>query len=411
VLLVALIATSAFLSCSETALFSLSRAQLLRLREDGHAAGRAIAQMMRDPRQLLMVVLLGGELANTAFFGIWTLAVLSLRAQVNLGFWASAGLLVLQLFLVLLVGEVLPKSLAISVPMAVARLVALPLATLARVLGPLARVFTAVVIEPLTRLLLPPQKRSTLLTADELAALLEHSANRGQITPNESAWLREIIELSRVKVAHIMVPRVDMVAYDVDEPAAGLVELFRKTRRVKIPVYRGDLDNTLGVIHAKELLLEPETPLAELARPVPFAPEMGTVDKLLLSFRQNSAEMAIVVDEYGGTAGLVTLEDAVEEIVGELLAPDEAPPEPVKPIGPGEYLLSGDLSVNEWSDVFGVDLQAERISTIGGLAMSLLGRVPKVGDLVRTGNLEFTVESVARHRVQRLRVRLLEEVG
>jgi CBS domain containing-hemolysin-like protein len=121
--------------------------------------------------------------------------------------------------------------------------------------------------------------------------------------------------------------------------------------------------------------------------------------------------MAIVVDEYGGTAGLVTLEDAVEEIVGELLAPDEAPPEPVKPIGPGEYLLSGDLSVNEWSDVFGVDLQAERISTIGGLAMSLLGRVPKVGDLVRTGNLEFTVESVARHRVQRLRVRLLEEVG
>lgn len=411
VLLAVLIATSAFLSGSETALFSLSRSQLLRFREEGHPAGRAIARMMRDPRQLLMVVLLGGELANTAFYGVWTLLVLSLQAQMHLEFWASGLLLLLQLFMVLLVAEMLPKSLAVAVPVLVSRLVALPMAALTRVLGPLARVFTIAVTEPLTRLLLPLRKHSDLLTADELAALLEHSGRRGQITPNESAWLREIIELSRIKVAHIMVPRVDMVAYDIDEPASGLAALFRKTRLTKIPVYREDPDNTLGVIFAKELLLEPDRPLTELVRPVPFAPEMGTVDKLLLRFRQTAAETAIVVDEYGGTAGLVTLEDAVEEIVGDLMAPDEVPAEPVKQTGPGEYLISGGLSVNEWSDVFGVDLEAERISTLGGLVMSLLGRVPKVGDVVRTGNLEFTVEAVARHRIGLLRLRLLEEVG
>lgn len=191
--------------------------------------------------------------------------------------------------------------------------------------------------------------------------------------------------------------------------ATGLIELFRRTQQVKIPIYRGDLDNTLGIIHAKELLLGATRPLAELVRPVPFVPEMGTVDKLLLRFHQTSTETAIVVDEYGGTAGLVMLEDALEEIVGDLMASPEEEAEPVQQIGPREYLLSGDLSIHEWSDVFGVDLEAERISTIGGLVLSLLGHVPKVGDAVKTGNLEFTVESVARHRIQMLRLRLVGE--
>lgn len=194
VLLAILLAGMMFFSASETALFSLSCAQLLRLREEKHATGRAISQIMRDPRQLLMVILLAMELISAAFFIVWTMLVLMLRQQVHFGTIASAVLILLQLFLMLLVGEVLPKNLAISVPVVIARLVALPMAAIVRLLSPIARIFTAAITEPLTRLFVTEKQRSTLLTSEELASLLDHSAHRGHIAPNESAWLREIID-------------------------------------------------------------------------------------------------------------------------------------------------------------------------------------------------------------------------
>jgi len=408
VALLVLLACSAFFSGSETALFSLSPAQLMRFRQGGGRVGRTINHLLHHPRRLLMVILLGNQLVNVAFFAVATGLIVGLdRVEAAA---AYRGLMApIPLLLIILLGEVCPKNLAISAPAAFARTVAVPLAILVKLLGPVQEAISAGLIEPLTRLFAPSRQESPVLKQRELSELLAVAGRHAMIPPDESAWLQEVLRLGGRKISEIMVPRVDIVAYDADAPPAGLVALFRRTRLVKIPVYRDDLDHTLGVVYAKELLLNPAGSLAEMAKPVPFVPESGSVDKLLQQFRRMRSQMAIVVDEYGGTAGLVTLEDALEEIVGEIATEGEPVAEPVRQVGPDEYLIDGNLAVHDWADVFGVDLRAERISTIGGLVMSLLDRVPAAGDVARTGNLEFTVESVRGRRIRSLRLRVLGE--
>ena len=402
-----LVLCSAFFSGSETALFSLSPAELLRFRRDDRRVGRLVASLMRNPRRLLMAILLGNELVNVAFFAISAVMVLELRGEV--GRWLDALLLLLPLIAIILLGEVCPKNLAVVTPGTIARLSAVPLSLLVWLLGPVQRSLNVWLIGPLTRLLAPARPVTTALTPAELTSLLELSKRRGMLSADQSTWLQEVIGLSRIRVADIMVPRVDVVAYDIDASPDGLVDLFRKTSLVRIPVCRGDLDDPLGVVHAKDLLLARARELGSLVRPVPYVPEAGTVDKLLQQFRRMKTQMAIVVDEYGGTAGLVTLEDVLEEIVGEIAAPDEEAVEPVRRVGPREYLLDGNLAIHEWSGVFGVDLQVRRVSTIGGLVMSLLDRVPNVGDVATYGNLEFTVQSMHRRRIQQVRLVLGEQ--
>jgi len=406
--LAGLVMCSGFFSGSETALFSLSRAQLLKFRQGDRRTGHVVARLMGDPHGLLMVLLMGNQLVNVAFYAVSATLIFELAAAAEAGWLAEAGLLAAPLLVLILLGEVGPKGLALAFPGRFAQVVAVPLAGVVRLLGPVQSALSVWLIEPLTRLFSPSDRPGQPLTADELSALLAVSGKQGAIGANESAWLQEVIELGRLRVTDIMVPRVDMVAYDVDAPPAGLVELFRRSGLVKVPVYRGDLDNTVGLVHAKALLLSGGVPLEELARPIPYVPEAGTVDKLLQQFRKTRTQMAIVVDEYGGTAGLVTLEDALEEIVGEIASPGEPPAQPVRELGGGEYLIDGNLPIHEWLDAFGMDLPSARVSTMGGLVMSLLGHVPAVGDKADYRNLQFTVEAVDRHRVRRLRLRLKE---
>jgi putative hemolysin len=221
--------------------------------------------------------------------------------------------------------------------------------------------------------------------------------------------LQEIMELSDLRIHDIMIPRVDIVAYDIAGPADGLVEEFRRTHLRRIPVHEGDIDNILGVVHAKQLLLSPETPLRDLIVSVPFVPEAGIVERVLLQLMVTKSQMAIVVDEYGGTAGLVTLEDILEEVVGDIPDPHDLDRGPaVEQISDREYLLDGNLAIHEWTDAFKIDLSGQRISTIGGFVTSLLGKIPQTGESVTYRNLKFTVESMRHRRIGKIRLERLE---
>jgi CBS domain containing-hemolysin-like protein len=205
-----------------------------------------------------------------------------------------------------------------------------------------------------------------------------------------------------------MVPRVDLVAFDLSRPRAELLDLFRRTGFRKVPAHEGSVDNILGLLHAKRLVLNPEAPLRSLLSPVPFVPLQADLEKVLLQFRVTRTQMAIVVDEYGGTAGLVTLEDVLEEIVGDIPAPRDAEEEaPVRQVGPGEYLVEGNLAIHEWRDFLKIELPSRRISTLGGFVLAQLGHVPQIGEQVRFRNLLFTVEGLRGRRIGALRVRLL----
>lgn len=402
-----LAAGSGFFSGTETALFSLTRGQIHRMRDHGRA-GAIVAWLLGRPRRVLNTLLLGNMLVNVAYTGVSATVIFALKDAGGAG-WAVAAAPFVFLLVLILVGEVTPKMLAAATCESWSLLTAVPMALLQRVLTPVVWLLEVVLVSPLSRMIAPRQTVRTYVTPDELAAVLDLSAKRGVIDRDVTFMLQEIVELTDLRVADIMVPRVDMVAYDLAGSREGLLDLFRRTHLRRVPVYEGDLDRIEGIIHAKRLLLNPKAPLRQLVRKVLFVPESANLEQLLTQLRAKGWQMAIAVDEYGGTAGLVTLEDALEEIVGDIPDPQDQQRGPaVERRGEREYVIDADLAVHEWADAFGMDLSGGRISTVGGFVTSLLGRIPREGDTASYRNLRFTVESMRGRRVGKLRVELLE---
>jgi putative hemolysin len=400
-----LLGGGAFFNAAETALFSLSRSQLYRL-SNGGGPGRLAATLVARPRRLLNTILLGNMLACTAYVSLGAVMAMQMPRR-GLPAWVEGAASLAMLLVLILVGEVVPKSLALAGGERVAILVAPPLAAIQKALAPPLWLLRTLVVTPVTRLLaVPPDARGDM-TPDELAALLKLSAHRGMLEHDANTLLQEILELKDLRVRDVMAPRVDMVAFDLSRPREELLDLFRRTAFRKVPAYEGRVDNILGLIHAKRFILNPSLSPRELLSPVPFVPLQANLEKTLLQFRVTRTQMAIVVDEYGGTAGLVTLEDVLEEIVGDIPAPrDEAQGPAVRQAGPDEYLIEGNLAIHEWRDFAGIELPSRRISTLGGFVLAQLGHVPQVGEQVRFRNLLFTVESLHGRRVGTLRVRL-----
>ncbi len=409
-----LLAASGFFSGSETALFNLSRDQLRRFRSARSPFRNLSARLMDDPRRLLVTVLFGNMTVNVAFFAMSVVLILSIDRShpEQAGTWRWV-ISVLAPLLVIVFGEVTPKSLAATMPGRLAPIAAGPLTVLAYVVLPLGLVLNKLIIVPLERLITGrrPQKHPHV-TTEELRSLVEVAAKEGAVSPDESDMLTEVLELGELRVREVMTPRVEIIACDVSTPTREAIDLFIRSRHSKLLVYEGEIDNVRGVVYAKRALLSPDEPLEDLLRPVHYVPESKTVESLLRDFRMERIQFALVVDEYGGLAGLVTLEDCLEEIVGEIEDTDEEPlVEPVRRVSDTEYLLAGNLSVRSWADLFDLSPPADggRYSTVAGFVTSLLGRVPVRGDTVRWRNLEFAVEEVSHRRVTRVRLKLLGE--
>ena len=402
---------SAFFSGSETALFTLSPADLQRFGATGGLGARSVGRLMRRPRRLLNTLLLGNMIVNIAFSATAAVLVLE-RQRAGQGAWGVALASLLPLLAVILFGEVTPKMLAYSVARQWSVVVAWPILLLQRVFVPVLWFLERGLVNPLTRLVAPHASSAPFITAEELSALMALSARRGILDPDAGEMLQEIIQLKDLDARDVMVPRLEMVGFDIAHDRQELIDLFRKTRLRKVPVYEGDFDHVLGVIHAKRVLMQPDGELRGMVRPVSYLPEAADLERVLHHFRSRHTQMAIVVDEYGGTAGLITLEDVLEEIVGDIRDIDEAEPSPaVRRISDREYVLSGRLLVRDWAEMFDLEPVEKRISSLGGLVTQLLGRIPQVGDVVMYRNLRFTVTALRGRRVHTLRLELLDEGG
>jgi putative hemolysin len=399
---------SGFFSGTETAMFNLTRGQLYRMRQNQGRLGHLVVTLMRRPQRLLNTLLLGNMIVNVAYTALTAVIILDLHRE-GVAAWVVGVAPFVPLTVLILLGEVTPKMLAYRLSARWSVLASAPIAVVDKALAPVVWLVHNGLIVPVSRLIAPRHVGESDITGEELAALVDLSARRGLIDRDANALLREIVELTDIRVSEVMVPRVDIVAYDVNDPPEGLSDLFRETRLRKIPVFDRDIDNLLGVVYARQLLFGNSQPLRERILPVPFVPEAANIERALLQLRVSGQQTAFVVDEYGGIAGLVTLEDITEEIVGNIEESQEAiRDEPVRRVGRNEYLLDGDLAIHEWADAFQIDLQGERISTIGGFVMSLLGRIPSVGDVASYRNLEFRVEAMRGRRISTIRLRLKE---
>jgi len=390
-----LIGCSFFFSCSETALFSLTRRQVTTLRKSSHRLENLAARLLSHPKRLLSGILLGNMSVNVLFYAMASMLLIKLESRFNPAA-AAAGAFVSFSILVLF-GEVLPKSLAYINSMYLSIAAALPLYICLKIFNPIISIFQFLIIDPALKLLLGSGRLAKKVSPAEFKSLIESSRKRGLISPQENKLLTEIVELGFLKVRDCLKPRVDMTICAVHDSPESVRRLMIDKGLTKIPVYVRHIDNIVGLVHLRQILLRPDTSIDKLVSSVHFIPEQKRIDSLLEFFQQNQADIAIVVDEFGGIAGSICLEDIVEELLGPIEAGERI--DPVEKLGPFTFRMAGDLAVHDWGETFGIDAEENRISTIGGLVTMLIGKVPQPGDVAFWGNLKFTVERVQKRRV------------
>jgi putative hemolysin len=398
ILMLLLLTGSAFFSGSETAFFNLSRRHINLLQKSKHRLQNLTAKLLSEPSQLLNCLLFGNMTVNVLFFAV--ASVLTVRLEQQVGVIAAAVTALLSFCLLVLFGEILPKSLAYTNSKSLSVTAALPAFLFLQVFRPVVFVFRFLIVEPALRLLVGPAKTAKLITTGEFKSLIEQVRKRGLITTDENKLLTEIIELGFLKVRDCLRPRVDMVACAVTDSPQNVRKMMVKNHLTKLPVYVETIDNIVGMVDLRQLLLRPNTSLDKLVQRVQFVPEQKTVESLLEFFRRTHTDTVIVVDEYGGVAGSIRLEDIVEELLGPIELTDRI--EPIEQIGPFEYRLAGNLPIHDWAVAFGIEPEATRISTVGGLVTAALGKIPKAGDITHLKNLKFTVERVRKHRIETL---------
>ncbi len=287
--------------------------------------------------------------------------------------------------------------------------------TWAMSLSPYARVLEAVfaplVALPLAASGVERNEGNGNSSMDELKSLVDAGQREGVLEQEEQRMIRSIFELGDTLVREIMVPRIDILALDVHTPLTDAVDALLKTGHTRVPVYEESVDNILGVLYAKDLLRiwrEGDTSglLRNLLRAAYFVPEAKKVDELLAEMQSQRVHMAMVVDEYGGIAGLVTMEDIVEEIVGEIQDEyDLAEESPYHEVGDGEYIFQGRVDLDDFNEVLGSHLTKDEADTLGGLIFSRMGRVPSSGEWVQMDDLLLTVEQVSARRIRKVRVK------
>ncbi|HUU43534.1 MAG TPA: hemolysin family protein, partial [Planctomycetota bacterium] len=389
IILACLLAMSAFFSGSETALFSLERQQLAAYAVSRNPFRRLVTRLLAKPRRLLVTVLLGNLLVNVTFYAMASAQALDFVHEGR----PLAGTVfgILTPVVVIVFGEVTPKTLALGFSGPVATVSAPVLMVLRAVFWPV-RVVVSAFTRVLGNLLAGHHPRSVYVTPEELKMLITTSETQGVIDRNESVMMQELVDFGKVLVRDVMVPRVDMVMFRRDRPLRELREIIRRTRHSAIPVYGTSVDDIVGIVMSREALLDRDRPVDALLHRVWFVPETKTIESLLDEFRREKRSFAVVVDEYGGTAGLVTLEDVVEAIVGEIHDEYDTVDQTVSDLGNNRYLLPGRLSIAEWTEMFGLPVADRRLATLGGLVVRLLGHLPHEGEQVRFGNVLFTVK-------------------
>ena len=393
---IVLLCLSAFFSGSETALFSLSRDQMIKLRHRSVSLSRLLDVLNENPSGLLVAILFGNLTVNILFFSMSTVL-----AHRMLATWGAGGQLLIGfgvLISILLVGEMVPKAIGVSFPEVVARSVARPLRSWFHLLGPLR-----LGLERVSSWMTPPH-RPLDLHPDELKLLVDSTVGGQGFGRQEKAIVEEIINLPEARVRALIVPRVEQTFWNSDWSVERALAFMIEHPMEVVPVYMHHEEQLVGYVEVSVLFAETrkERSLIELVEPLIFVPETMRADRMLEQFMDQSVRMAAVVDEYGGLAGTLTVEDLLQEVVGEFDA-QEMPA--VEALGESVYRLEGRLSVREWRDLFIGFIPAHAVDelaldTVSGLVISLLKRIPQVGDRVRLGNLCFTVEQVRSNRIE-----------
>jgi CBS domain containing-hemolysin-like protein len=398
-----LLLVAAFLAMAETSIARVNRVKALHLAQEKKRGAEALLKIVEDPSPFLSVVLFLTLLAHIGGTAIAT--------GIAIGHYGTGGEAVaaaLMTVLIFVFAEMVPKTYTVQRTEKAALFMAPVVYYVGRLLGPVGRVLIAVANAVM--LLLPGKglPKGPFVTEDEIRHMVDVAEEEEEIEEEERELIHSIFEFGDTVVREVMVPRPDMVTIPADATLREALDVIIKAGYSRIPIYEGDNDNIIGILYAKDLLKRihesssEELKVSSLGRAPSFIPEQKKVAELLREMQEKHVHMSIVVDEYGGTAGLVTIEDLIEEIVGEIVDEYDQEEPLVEPIDDRSMRVDAKMPIDEVNELLGVDLPDEEWDTVGGLVFGLTGRVPEPGESVRFDSVIFTTERVTGRRIQKV---------
>jgi magnesium and cobalt exporter, CNNM family len=404
VLTAALLLVLAFLWAAETALFAANRLKLQTQRDKGHRRARLALDLFQRPAQLLSTVLISNNIVNTALVVVATTSMVTIlgseRGPIAAFAFATFALIVV---------EIVSKSVAAHHADRVALVAARPVYWVSAALSPIVRVLSF-----LTNLISRPfgghvERDAPMVTSEEIQTLVRMGEEQGVLEKDERDMIHSIFEFGDTIVREVMVPRIDMVCIEADEPVEAVLEVIRTQGHSRIPVYDDTVDHIVGLVHVKDLLSGFRQGtlggrVRDYARRAHFIPETKRLDELFREMRRRKVHMAIAVDEYGGTAGLVTIEDLLEEIVGPIQDEYDVEEPPIRILNDRVAMVDGGVNLHELNTTLHLELPTDQVDTVGGFVTSLLGHVPVQGDRASHDGVEFVVERVDGHRITHVKI-------
>ena len=404
--LVILLIGSGFFSASETSLMSLSKIRIRHMQEEGVKGAKLVASLIEDSNKLLSTILVGNNVVNIAATSISTSLFMTLLGSNGVPV-ATAVMTVL----VLLFGEITPKTIAANNSEKVAIFVSRPIKVIIFILKPVVWVFNLVTGVIFKILGVKDKSNQPYITEEELKTMVNVSHEEGLLEMEEREIINNVFEFGDMQAKEAMVQRLDIVAIDMEDSYEEIIDLFKTEKLSRMPVYEETIDDIIGILNIKDIIFLSDEEIENFdikkyMREAFFTYEFKKITQLLEEMKKDKSQMAIVVDEYGGTAGLITIEDLVEVIVGDIEDEYDEEEDEIQVISPNEFLVDGSTKISDVNEILNIELESEEFDSIGGYIIGYIRHIPEENEIIEMDNIKFNIESVDKNRIKKIRIML-----
>ena len=407
-ILILLIGLSAFFSSAETALTTVNKIRIRNLAEAGDKSAVTLTKVLEDQGKMLSAILVGNNVVNLTASSMSTTLAMNIWSNKAVGI--ATGVLTL---VILVFGEISPKTISTLYSEKISLKYAKIIYLFMTVMTPVIYAVNVLSSGFLRLVHVDPNRKQEAITEDELRTIVEVSHEEGVIESEEKKIINNVFDFGDSVAKDIMVPRIDMAMVEVGATYDELIDIFREEKYTRMPVYEETTDNVIGIINMKDVLLidrNEEFHVRDLLREPLYTYEYKNTAELMVEMRQTSNNMIIVLDEYGATAGMITLEDLLEEIVGEIRDEyDEDEEQELVEVGPGEYVVEGSMKLDDVNAQLGLELESEDYDSIGGLIIGQLDRLPEEGESVVCDGIRLVVDRLDKNRIDRVHMYLPKE--
>ena len=400
---------SAFFSACEAAFFSLNPLQLKELKEKKGRSGSLVNSLLEKPRELLITIYIGNELVNIAISVLITSIAITLFGSIGVGIAIGVAT-----FLLLIFGEIIPQSMSLKLAQSYSLIAAYPLKLFYNIVHPPQKFLTRLAEDFISRFGVNAlSRKESAITDEEFRAMVQMGVGEGEIDPEEKEMIHNIIKFSDTTIDAIMTPKIDMVTVGEGDNLDEVIPKIVKNFYARVPVYDEEQENIIGILLTKHLnkikhLPKEKVSIKSMLYPPLFVPKTKKIKEMLADFKKQKRHMAIVLDEYGSLAGLVTLEDILEELVGEIDSEMRLDQTPIIEINKNNFKLDGVYSLHDFNEYFKANLPVDQYNTLGGLVFGLFGRIPRSGEATTYENYKFRVEKMKGPRILRLHLAILK---